>query len=155
MSLYQDDFNLVVYSDRGAGTSRCNLTYSFDFSRFLNGRYKMFFSFIAGNNDIDPARPACIHVDFNQQTYEVVASGAGIKKSSFIGIASNRIFSTSEGYCSSTISENAFSIVSFPPPSTFTVKIYDPTTGLIWVDNVGNDMASYILTLYFKKIPDI
>ncbi len=59
-----DDFKIILNSSNGSGTNNNSLSYNFDFSPFKTGYYEMTFSFVAGNNNVDPSIPAELLINF-------------------------------------------------------------------------------------------
>jgi hypothetical protein len=73
----KDDFNVVVNSyNKYSGANNNSLTYLFDFNAVgVDELYNLTFSFVSGNNDLDPCVYADIQISFNSNTYQCINSG--------------------------------------------------------------------------------
>ena len=60
-----DNFKLILNSTNGIGSNNNSLSYFYDFSQITDGMYELSFSYVGGDNDIDPSQPAEVFVSFN------------------------------------------------------------------------------------------
>ncbi len=149
-----DNFKLILNSNNGIGSNPNSLSYFYDFSQHEEGVYELTFSFVSGNNDVDPSQPAEVFISFNTlRSYScVVNNGAqGAVSSNHIGLLFPTYLSATNGYLRANMSDNTASYVRRPYINTFSVNILT-RAGVPYTDSNSANLASYILVLSFKKI---
>jgi len=141
-------------------TKNNSLTYYFDFSQFDDGYYEMTFTFVSGQNYLDPAEPANIHIT-NFGTSNVYASlfyNTQASTSQHIGLLWPSMSSavTGHGFYAAGPTDNSPVIIRRPNTNNFTVNIYT-FSGSLFQDysTTPANLADYLLVLNFKKIADV
>jgi hypothetical protein len=150
-----NNFKLILNSSNGIGSNPNSLSYFYDFSQHEEGVYELTFSYIGGDNDIDPSQPAEVFISFNTlRSYacQVNNSGqAGAVSTNHIGLLSPIYLSATNGYLRANMSDNTSSYLRLPYINTFSVNILT-RAGVPYTDSASANLASYIMTLAFKKI---
>ena len=141
-------------------TSNNSLTYYFDFSPFDDGYYELTFTFVSGQNCLDPAEAANIHItNFGSaNVYSSLFYNTQASTSQHVGLIWPSMSSTitGHGFYHAGPMDNSPVIIRRPNTNNFTVNVYT-YSGALFMD--GNtppaNLADYLLILNFKKIADV
>jgi hypothetical protein len=119
------DFKIVLRSTNGTGTNNNSLTYYFDFTPFEDTNYELTFNFASLNNDIDPAIPAELLINWGTlKNYQTVAYSSCASVSNHIGTLFPVLLSTTQGYLRANWIDNPPSVLRRPAGNgNFTVSI--------------------------------
>lgn len=149
-----EHFKIILNSGNGIGSNTNSLSYFYDFSQIQDGFYELTFSFVAGDNDIDPSKPAEIFVSFNTLRSYSCQDNNGIQSavaSGHLGLLYPVYLSATNGYLRANMSDNTSTYLRRPFINTFSVNILT-TGGVPYTDANSANLAGYILVLSFKKI---
>ena len=150
-----NNFKLILNSNNGIGSNPNSLSYFYDFSQHEEGVYELTFSYVGGDNDIDPSQPAEVLISFNTLksfACQVNNGGqAGAVSTNHIGLLYPIYLSATNGYLRANMSDNTSSYLRRPYINTFSVNILT-RAGVPYTDANSQNLASYILVLSFKKI---
>ena len=150
-----DDFNVVVNSyNKLSGANNNSLTYQFDFNSVgvKDALYALTFTFVSGNNDLDPCIYAEIQINFNSNTYQCSSTYCGAITTPHIGYTFPQVFSITEAHFQNSILDNPPKILRRPNVTNFTVNIMNPDGITPFVDASATALSNYAMVLSFTKI---
>lgn len=147
-----DDFTVVINSSVGVGSNNSSKEYQFDFLQQKEGYYKVSFSLISDDIDVDPLRIGMLYSDLGKTNTYVVDASDFHKPTSFMGIIFPNAVSTISGNLTVSYLDNPKTVMYRPNRTVFTVQLRDQT-GAFFQDNDGLN-PSYILVLNFEFIGD-
>ena len=147
-----NDFTLLINSDVGVGSNNSSKEYQFDFLKHKEGYYKVNFSFVSQDVDVDPLKIGLLYSNLGKSNTCVADATDFHKNTEFLGIIFPQAFSSISGNLAVSHSDNPKTVLYRPNRTTFTVQLRDQV-GNLFQDNNGV-YPSYILVLNFEFIEE-
>ena len=119
----KSDFNIICSSKDGVGLNPNNKTFYYDFFSQPDGFYELSFSFVAGNNDLEPSIPALLNItNFATKNYQATSTSYS-PVSSTIGLLYPTLIGVGVGFLQASANQNVSTIIRRPPQNQFTVQV--------------------------------
>jgi len=153
------DYKVVLNSRNSfSGTNTNNLAYQFDFSNFQDGAYEVYFTYIGEQNDLDATTLGLVFCNLGGSNTFNTGDTNYANTSEQIGhlrpVLTQQGGGASKSYfLAQTIDNHATFLGARPRNQTIEVQIRNGSGGL-FVDDAGDPLGEYILTLYFKRHHD-
>ena len=109
----KSDFNIICLSKDGTGGNNNNKTFYYDFFSQQDGFYELTFSFVAGNNDLEPSIPALLNItNFATKNYQATSTSYS-PTSTTIGLLYPTLIGVGVGFLQASAAQNISTILPF------------------------------------------